>query len=72
MPLGVMDADVATIKYFPGGMMRIPLINVMILKTSSFERTIREAGEKARSEQRQVTNALITKLLRENMRLRTK
>jgi hypothetical protein len=67
-----MDANVAVIKYCRGAMMRIPLINVMLLKKNSFDRAIREAAETGRAEQRRVTNALISKLLRENLRLRTK
>jgi len=52
--------------------MRIPLLNIIIVTTSRFDQVIVEAKEKGRSEERQVTNALVTKLLRENMRLTTK
>ena len=57
------DANVAAIRYFPGDMMRIPVINVMVLKKSSFDRLIKEAQEKARTEERIVTNRIISRLL---------
>lgn len=69
---GVMRVSIARIKSFLVNIMRIPGINILILKKNSFDRAIRESAEKARAEQRQMTNALISKLLRENARLRAK
>jgi hypothetical protein len=52
--------------------MKIPGLNLHIVTTTRFEWVIRDAAEKARAEHRQLTNALVTKLIRENIRLRTK
>jgi hypothetical protein len=52
--------------------MKIPLLNIQIIKRSRFDQAIAEAAEQGRAEQRQLTNALIAKLLRENARLRVK
>jgi len=51
------------IKGLADGIMRIPLINVLILRTSSFDRLLKSAQEKARTEERVVMNKIISRLL---------
>ena len=60
---GVTRANIVLTKGLAGDTMRIPLIDVLILRKSSFDRLLKEAQEKARTEEKVVTNRIISRLL---------